>query len=332
MKISRIMKCGILVLLIGVLTVGVVYWYGRNALSSMNPGLGLKDLHSAGIDGTGVSVAILDQKLLLEHTEYGQRLAYYRELQPLDGEGASMHGSAVSSILVGKNCGSAPGASLYYWAVATRGEELGGVRDAGAIRDIIQYNKTLPIEKRIRILSISTGYRAEEGGDEFVKAIREARDSGILVFTSTFPCFTDPVIAVYNAALKKGGSREVFDDYEVQPVVVQYRGQSAEAIVQERHQQGNNELAYRPVWVPVEPRLLASHRGSTRYEFFEEGGDSWAAPFVAGVAALLLQVNRGLSNRQVVEIIVDTTVENKQGLRMIAPQKAVARAQESLVP
>ena len=39
-----------------------------------NPGLGIKSLHESGINGKGVDVAIIDQKLRLTHTEYKSRI------------------------------------------------------------------------------------------------------------------------------------------------------------------------------------------------------------------------------------------------------------------
>lgn len=319
-------KMLIFAVVITLFLVGISIWHIKSK-TEMYPGLGIRELHTRGIDGTGIGVAIIDQKLLLDHCEYANSLVYYKEMNSLNGEPNSMHGPAVSSILVGKNCGVAPGAKLYYWVVPVQGEEPGGVRFARAIKDVILFNSTLTEEERIRILSISAGFRQEEGGNEFAQAIKEAWDSGIAVFTSTFPYFTDPVISVYNAALKKGGSRDEVNDYVVQPDLVKYIGQSAETIVQIRHQQGNGKISYEPVWVPVEPRLLASPRGTKKYELFSTGGDSWATPYVAGVAALILQANPRLSNKQVVEIIATSTLENIGGLLMIAPIQAVSKAQ-----
>ncbi len=319
-------KLWIFAVVIILFLVGISLWHIKSK-TEMYPGLSIRELHTLGIDGTGIGVAIIDQKLLVDHCEYAKSIVYYKEMQSLDGEPNSMHGPAVSSILVGKNCGVAPGANLYYWAIPVQGEESGGALYARAVKDVILFNSTLSEEGRIRILSISNGFRKEEGGDEFAQAIKEAWDSGIAVFTSTLPYFTDPVIAVYNAALKKGGSRDEVNDYVVQPDVIKHRGQSAETIVQIRHQQGNGKISYKPVWVPVEPRLLASPRGTKKYELFSTGGDSWATPYVAGVAALILQANPRLSNKQVVEIIATSTIDNIGGLLMLAPNQAVMKAQ-----
>jgi hypothetical protein len=89
-------------------------------------------------------VSIIDQKLLVNHDEYADRLVYYKKLQILDDEPYSMHGPAVSSILVGNNCGIAPNADLYYWAVRVRGDEPIGIRYANAIKDVSQFNTSLP--------------------------------------------------------------------------------------------------------------------------------------------------------------------------------------------
>lgn len=129
-------------------------------------------------------------------------------------------------------------------------------------------------------------------------------------------------------ALKKGGTRDNFNDYMVQPDIVRHRGQAAEIVAQLRHQLGNGEMSYKPVWVPMEPRSLVPPRGPKKYELFSTGGDSWATSYVAGVAALIFQANPRLSNKQVVEIMVTSTVEDIGGLLMIEPKQAVMRAQE----
>ena len=291
----------------------------------MSPGLGLEDLHAEGINGGGINVAIIDQKLLTGHNEYWDRIVFYREIGNMENEPYSLHGPAVASIFVGRNCGVAPRANLFYWAVPVSGPGTAGVRYADAIREVIQFNTEQPPGERVQILSVSTGFSSEQGGEEFIRAIGEAKDSDILVFTSSYPYYTEPPLAVYNAALKDRGYRGEVNDYVVQPEVVEYRGKTAEEIVQERHSR-DEEMGYYSVWVPVQPRLLASGEGEGKYEMFETGGDSLATPFVAGVAALILQTNPELSGEQVIEIIGQTASENENGLLIIDPQKAIKKA------
>ncbi|MEA5077442.1 MAG: hypothetical protein VB013_02615, partial [Anaerolineaceae bacterium] len=79
-----------------------------------NPGLGVRDLHAQGITGKGVSVAIIDQPLGLNHPEYKGRIFVYKYFNPTDKKPQSdLHGPAVASLLVGTNTGTAPDAKLY---------------------------------------------------------------------------------------------------------------------------------------------------------------------------------------------------------------------------
>ena len=80
------------------------------------PGLGIKKLHQQGIDGRGIGIAIIDQPLLKNHIEYADRLVRYEQID-VKGVDIQMHGPPVCSIAVGKTCGVAPKASLYYYAV-----------------------------------------------------------------------------------------------------------------------------------------------------------------------------------------------------------------------
>jgi len=316
--------------IIGIIIVfilGAAEYYNQKRLYNMSPGLGIKDLHTRGINGEGINIAIIDQKLLTEHKEYRNRISFYREMEEMDNEPDSLQGPAVASIIAGTNCGVAPRSNLFYWAVSLSGNDPPGIRYADAIRDVIQFNQEQPPEEQVRIVSISTDYSTGQGGDQFLEAIEEAKESGILVFTSSYPYYTDPPLAVYNAALRAGGYRGEINDYIVQPEVVEKRGKTAEEIVQERHLRDKQE-GYYSVWVPVEPRLLASGEGEGKYEMFEKGGDSWATPFVAGVAALIIQIDPELTNEQVVKIISQTVTENENGLLMMDPHQAINRAEE----
>ena len=45
--------------------------------SGKDPGLGVRELHRKGITGEGVSIAIIDQALYQQHSEYTERIAFY---------------------------------------------------------------------------------------------------------------------------------------------------------------------------------------------------------------------------------------------------------------
>ena len=102
---------------------------------SKNPGLGIRGLHEQGITGQGVVIAIIDQRLDINHPEYKDSIADYSEYGETEKEAVSMHGPAVASLLVGKNCGVAPGAKLVYKAVPAGRSFL---FEAKALNDIVE--------------------------------------------------------------------------------------------------------------------------------------------------------------------------------------------------
>jgi subtilisin family serine protease len=81
---------------------------------TMNPGLGVRQLHTDGLTGKGVNVAIIDQPLYQDHPEFAGKFAAYHDVG-CQSE-TSMHGPGVTSLLVGTKCGTAPGARVYFVA------------------------------------------------------------------------------------------------------------------------------------------------------------------------------------------------------------------------
>jgi len=155
--------------------------------SGMNPGLGIRQLHEQGITGEGVSIAIIDQPLNLDHVEYADRIRSYEILHSM--EGSSMHGAAVTSIAVGRNCGVAPGADVYYISSAfIRLTPVGFVTDVSVLADgidrILEINRLLPDDKKIRAVSVSMGYGKSLTGRRVISAIERAKKEGVFVITT----------------------------------------------------------------------------------------------------------------------------------------------------
>lgn len=71
----------------------------------------MRQLHQKGITGQGISIAIVDQTLLVDHVEYRDRVLYYDDFGT--GKSSSMYGPTVASIAVGKTTGVAPAANLF---------------------------------------------------------------------------------------------------------------------------------------------------------------------------------------------------------------------------
>ena len=157
-----------------------------------DPGLGVRVLHEQGITGEGVSIAIIDQTLLVDHIEYKDRLRLYEETEDIISEApqAHMHGAAVASIAVGKSIGVAPEADLYFIATgfcgAKRLQDLDYTCWAKAVRRIVEVNKGLPAERKIRVLSLSWGWDSKSiNYEEIRNAVNEAKAAGIFVISSS---------------------------------------------------------------------------------------------------------------------------------------------------
>ena len=149
-----------------------------------NPGLGIRQLHKQGIDGRGRKVAIIDSFRLFDHLEYHNQLKGYEEIHidPENYSGGSL-GGFVSS-LVGKTCGIAPKAEVYYYAVDVTDRTQ--VYFAEAIRKVCELHKKLISEGKggidailtIRAIS-SVLFKDEEGYADALQAAEEATKLGI---------------------------------------------------------------------------------------------------------------------------------------------------------
>jgi len=247
-----------------------------------NPGLGIRSLHEQGINGKGIGIAILDQPLLLGHEEYTSRLIRY------DATKASwlkpqMHGSPIMGIAVGKTCGVAPGAFVFYYAGMTTLEHR---LQADWIDEIIKYNETAKDSERIRVISISASPEGASNNDAFLKAHKKALDAGILVVTCSRK-FLD----YGNLTLIEGKDPDKPESYKLGRL-----GDSIDLLL-----------------IPTGNKTIATHQGINVYKYERGGGMSWAAPYIAGLAALAFQVNPDVQPQTIVEQLVKTATHTKAG-------------------
>jgi hypothetical protein len=235
-----------------------------------DPGLGLRELHAQGITGQGIGVAILDQPLIVDHVEYGERLKHYEE-RLVSTPHAHMHGPAVASIAVGKNVGVAPGADLYY--IATDGPNTSSLA-AKAIEKFLAINRTLPPERRIRAISISSGL-----GDGQIRGLVErAAEQGVLVITAG-RSWTHGLPIRYHG-LERAPLADPADHDNYRPVDFGYCPQDS------RPKPPKTIL-----FVPMHSRCVAGPSGPDDYAFYRSGGWSWCVPYIAGLYALACQVD-----------------------------------------
>jgi len=257
----------------------------RRIEEGKNPGLGVRGLHSRGIDGHGVGIAIIDQPLLKNHVEYADRVVHYEPIEVLLVP-PQMHGPPVCSIAAGKDCGVAPKASLYYYAVPTW-KWLDNKPWAELLERVVEFNKGLTDQPKIRVVSISLGAFSERPSfDLWQAAVAKATESGILVVTC------DPTF-LRLGTLKRDPTADPNDP-------AHYSG-------------ARYSHSVAALGVPVGNRTIASHEGTSTYTYDVEGGMSWAVPYLAGLAALAFQVDPNIPPARIVELWTATATKTGAG-------------------
>lgn len=253
---------------------------------SKNPGLGIRRLHEQGIDGRGVSIAIIDQPLLRNHIEYADKIVHYEVKGLLTGfSPPQMHGSPVTSIAVGKSCGVAPAAKVFYFAVPMWQPDNQLYCDV--INEVIQLNQDPNISDKIRVVSISTGMFPQQANfDRWKESLARAEKQGILVVTC------DPAFLEY-------GTLSCIP------------GKDPDSPVS--YQRGKYSAAKDVLFVPAGNRTIACYRGPKVYTYDRTGGMSWAAPYLAGLAALAYQVDPEINPKTIVDLWLKTAVQTDVG-------------------
>ncbi len=267
-----------------------------------NPGLGARKLHQQGIDGRGIHIAIIDQPLLRNHQEYKERVAQYTEID-VKGVPPQMHGSPVTSIAVGKSCGTAPGALVEYYATPMWKWWNEHCKPyAATLERIIERNKELSASEKVRVVSISLGAFSQWPDHElWSNAVQHATESGIFVVTCDQ--FYQPIATLKRVA---GSDADSPSNYI-------------------------NQFSFRPqdaLCVPAGNRSTASYTGPTDYVFWRQGGMSWTVPYLAGLAALAYQVDPELKPKSIQALWKETASKTSQGL-VVNPPAFIAAVQKA---
>ncbi|MEP7162283.1 MAG: hypothetical protein ABI747_00765 [Candidatus Moraniibacteriota bacterium] len=83
--------------------------------------------------------------------------------------------------------------------------------------------------------------------------------------------------------------------------------------------------------VPSDYRTMASSWSKEgQYMYNGKGGISWSVPYLAGLFALALQVNPNLQREEIAEIIKESIVTNKKGLRIVNPKGIIDLVRERI--
>ena len=278
-----------------------------------DPGLGIKKLHEKGIAGDGISIAVIDKCINPNHKEFLGRVIYRQISIPLAKDSQyklHFHGIACASILCGKNCGIAPEAKLFYFAVPDDGRNF--VNYCIAMEEIIETNINLPEDLKIKLVSISDGIGG--GDDEVIKKWKEmlsrAREQNIAVIYSNNSMHS---IFSWGGCLPYTDRNNAENyDYSTWP-------------------KSNDEKAKEKIILPADFRTTASNIDNETYVYW--GGDSglsWAIPYFAGLATLAWSVNKDITFEKIFKLITITKTLNKQGRYVVNPQGFINAVIKSL--
>ncbi len=258
------------------------------------PPLGIRQLHQMGLTGKGVNVAIIDQPLALDHPEYRERILSYKSFCD-PSQVSSMHGPAVMSLLAGKTIGTAPESSVIFAAVPSW--EGDAEYAARALDWILEENNKLPIDKKIKFVSVSAafGWRKFKSAEKWTKSVQKAQKDGVCVVECTkenrfvSPMWVDPKTNEF----KYGYPNEPQSEAGHEP--------------------------YDLVFAPNSIRTVAESYDNKQFGFtyWGMGGLSWAIPYVVGLLALSQQANPNLSAEELKQLLIKTAKENKN---IIAPK------------
>jgi hypothetical protein len=259
-----------------------------------NPGLRVRELHRKGIAGKGIGIGIIDKSLYVDHMEYRDGLRLYEEIH-CGNETATPHGTKMASVAVGKTTGVAPDADLYFIAVTHTARARGPLGElwfdhdvqwnAKAIDRLLEVNRSLPPDRKIRVISIAFQCVGPvKGSEKVVQAIERATKEGVFVITTSLE-------ATHNLAFH-GLARDPLKD----PDDVQSYGPGL--WWRERFFAGTGSWvqedwphAERPrLMVPMGSRCTASPCGPDNYLFSVSGGWSGCVQYLAGLYALACQV------------------------------------------
>jgi subtilisin family serine protease len=266
-----------------------------------NPGLGIRKLHEQGFTGKGVNVAIIDQNMLLDHPEFQGKIVKYFDVgteQPSDQ--GSMHGPAVTSLLVGETIGTAPDANIYY--VAAPSWTADAQYYADALNWIVDENEKLPDGEKIRVVSVSAapsgqGSPFTKNNDAWDVAYKRATEAGILVLDCTSergitaPCYYD-----------------LDDPDNIAKCIPGWPGIETSPMPDR-------------IYIPTSLRTTAEEyfRGDFSYQYTGRGGLSWSIPYLSGVLALGWQVRPDLTSSQLLDLLYNSAHVTDNGLKIINP-------------
>ncbi len=286
---------------------------------------------STSLTGKGIKIAVLDSGIDYHHPDLkhafrgGSNFIRDGRTDVLEGHGVnSSHGTSVSSVIAGngKLNGIAPDVDLYVYRVL--GED--GRGPTGVILSAMEQ----AMKDKVDVVNLSFGQVSNKADTPLTKAINHMVEAGIVVVASagnegvdgegtiTSPGTSPLAVTVGSSATVRGAhivtefssQGPLTDTLDIKPDLTA-PGRSIYTAISKSKAKGNYEKAYDTV-----------------------SGTSFSAPYIAGLAALLLEQNSELTPSEVKLRLMNNTTKisgysvNETGAGNVDP-KAVLQATET---
>ena len=236
-------------------------------------GLGIDQAHANGYTGEGVSYAIIDSGTLDANGQQHNDIHFkeYNVSQYATQNGLNhFHGRAVSYIAQE----IAPNADCYYYAQQNGGDMNAPVLDN--LKSILEKNKTLPDNQKIRFVSMSMPLY---GGEEAKEVVKELEAQGVWVYYSGCP---EDENRGYLSKKDPNGDPNDFDNYEI------YGGRGGQ------------------LFVNSGDRTVPDPSSPTAYRHDSIASQSWSIPVIAGYYTLACQADPTMTKERFMALAEQT--------------------------
>lgn len=270
--------------------------------------------------GRGINIAVIDNMLEATNPEYADQIKYIQG--PMNGQplNPGSHASMVIGHAVGKHTGVAPEANVYFFTkVMHKDRKVFDKELCKVLRSVIKFNEEQTQENKIHILSCSWGARRKYS-PQVCELLDELETSGIKVIL----CGSDDMDTDCSLSMRDFMPCNNPNMTDIQPDVQSAGEKGLYQFVKQR-------TAERVIGIPTNMRTTPL--GSNGWQYRISGGESSAAPYLAGVYACALSGNKLFMTRpnwqaELNEILKSTATRRSDGNYMINPSGIRARITE----
>lgn len=275
---------------------------------------------NAGATGRGINIAVIDNMLDTTNPEYAGQIKYFEGA--IDGQQLppNKHASMVVGHIAGQHTGMAPDANIYFFTKRTYPDRKKFDQEiCKVLQNVIRFNNAQTPENKIHILSCSWGAR-KKYSPQVYELFDQLEASGVKIIL----CGSDDMTADYTMSMRDFIPCNNPNMTDVQPDV--------QAAVQEMLD--NWAIKYTPdkiVGIPTNMRTTPM--GADGWQYNITGGESSAAPYIAGVYAAALSGNQLFMTRpdwqsELNDILKSTATQTPDGNYMINPSGIRGRVSE----